>query len=415
MTRNRTRSAVLWGAFIVAHVLVAWLGWILPSQPMGDVVLVYQPWSAAALNGGAVVGITETWVYPQLALVPMLLAQVLAVPFTAAFGSAGGYLIGWAMLVALCDLLAFAALIGGGGTRRRRRAAWFWIGALVLLGPIAMYRIDAITVPLAITGGLWLAQRPRIGAALLTVGAWIKIWPGAIVLAAIAAGRRSWQTALTAASVTAAVVVVLLLLGAGEHVFGFLATQTGRGLQIEAVAATPFLWLAVVGAARIEYSTEILTFQILAPAADGVAAALTVVMVAVIAAILGMGVVRARAGVAWQRLLPPLTLALVAALIVTNKVGSPQFATWLIPPVILWIVFDRARAQTASVLVLLVCALTFTVYPLTYDALLRADPTAVLIVTVRNLLLVLLLIHSMRAMLRAPQPSAHSRSAQIAR
>jgi len=409
MRRKKTRSAVQWGAFLAAHVLVAWLGWVLPSQPMGDVVLVYQPWSAAALGGGPVVGINESWVYPQLALVPMLLAQLLAVPFTTMFGVAGGYLIGWAVLVTSCDLLAFGVLIGRGGTRRRRRAAWFWTAALVLLGPIAMYRIDAITVPIAVAGGLWLAQRPRVGAAMLTVGAWVKIWPGAIILAVIAAGRRSWQVMLVAASVTAAIVAVLLLLGAGENAFGFLTTQTGRGLQIEAVAATPFLWLAVVGAARIEYSFDILTFQIVAQGADAVSSALTVVMAVVIAAIVILGILRARGGAAWQRLLPPLSLALVVALIVTNKVGSPQFATWLIPPVILWLVFDRPRARAAVALVLVLCALTFAIYPLAYDALLRAEPAAVLIVTVRNLLLVTLLVHSVQVVMRAPSSTASTR------
>src|SRR5690606_903268 len=310
-----------------------------------------QPWSSAALAGETVVGITQTWVYPQLALVPMLLAQVLAAPFTATFGIAGAYLIGWAILVTACDLLAFAVLVGRGRTRRRRQAAWFWIGALVLLGPIALYRIDAITVPIAVAGGLWLAQRPRIGAALLTIGAWVKIWPGALVLAAAAAGRRSWQIILTAASVSAALVGALVLLGAGEHVFGFLTTQAGRGLQIEAVAATPFLWLAVVGAVRTAYSFALLAFQCSAPAAEAVSSSLTVVMAAAIVALVVAGVAQARAGAAWQRLLPPLSLALVVALIVTNKVGSPQFTTWLLPPVILWLVFDRPRARSAAALV----------------------------------------------------------------
>ncbi|MGB3376280.1 MAG: hypothetical protein WBA87_14200, partial [Microbacterium sp.] len=273
----------------------------------------------------------------------------------------------------------------------------------------AMYRIDAITVPIAVAGGLWLAQRPRVGAAMLTVGAWVKIWPAAIVLAVLAAGRRFWPVVLTAASVTGAIIAALLLLGAGEHMFGFLTTQTGRGLQIEAVAATPFLWLAVVGAARIEYSFEILTFQIVAPGADAVSSALTVVMALVVAGIVILGVLRARGGAAWQRLLPPLSLALVVALIVTNKVGSPQFATWLIPPVVLWLVFDRPRARPAVVTVLLLCALTFAIYPLTYDALLRAEPAAVFIVTVRNLLLVTLLIHSVRVVMRAPKASASTR------
>jgi len=405
MTGKSGRTALLWGVFLAVHAVVAWLGWVLPAQPMGDVVLVYQPWSSAALGGGPVVGITESWVYPQLALVPMLLAQLLAVPFTVALGQQAGYLIGWALLVTLCDLLGFAALVGRGGTRRRRVAAWFWIGALLLLGPIAMYRIDAITVPVVVAGGLWLAHRPRVGAALLTIGAWVKIWPGAVVVAAIAAGRRSWQVLLSAASVTIVIIGVLLMLGAGGNLLGFLGMQTGRGLQIEAVGATPFLWMVVAGAARIEYSYEILTFQITAPGADLVSMLLTPLMVLVVAGILVVGALRARGGAAWQRLLPPLTLALVTGLMATNKVGSPQFHTWLIAPVILWIVFDRARSRTAAVLVLVLCALTFAIYPLTYDQLLRAEALPVLLLTARNLLLVVLLAHAVHAVVRVPRGS----------
>jgi len=126
------------------------------------------------------------------------------------------------------------------------------------------------------------------------------------------------------------------------------------------------------------------------------------VMIVVVAGILLLGVLRARAGAAWQRLLPPLALALVTGLMATNKVGSPQFHTWLIAPVVLWFVFDRARAQTAAVLVLVLCALTFTIYPLTYDGLLRAEALPILLLSVRNLLLVVLLIHAVRGILRAP-------------
>ncbi|WP_303755806.1 hypothetical protein, partial [Acinetobacter baumannii] len=115
-----------------------------------------------------------------------------------------------------------------------------------------LYRIDAITVPIAVIGGLWLVSRPAVGAALLTIGAWIKIWPGALALAAVVALRARVRVLVAAAVVSVGVVATLLLLGADTEVLGFLTEQTGRGLQIEAVAATPFLWLAVAGAARIE-------------------------------------------------------------------------------------------------------------------------------------------------------------------
>ncbi|WP_350352624.1 hypothetical protein ABS642_06085 [Microbacterium sp. A8/3-1] len=403
MSRIRTtRVVVLWCAFVVVHLVTAAAGWVYPSQPMGDVVLVYEPWASSALGGGAIVGVTETWVYPQLALVPMLLAKALAVPLVPLLGVSGAYLVAWAVLVTALDAVAFGVLIGRAPSRPRRVAAWFWCGAILLLGPIAMYRIDAVTLPLAVVGGLWLASRPVVAAALLTAGAWIKIWPGALLLAALVAVRARFRMLLAAAAVTAGVIVVLLLLGADTELFGFLTEQTGRGLQIEAVAATPFLWLAVSGAARIEYSFEILTFQIVAPAADAVTAVLTPLMALAAVAVTAIGAVKAVRGASFPRLFPPLALSLVAVLIVTNKVGSPQFQTWLIAPVVLWIVFDGIRARVPALLVLTLCALTCLVYPLSYDALLRAELLPVLVLTLRNVLLLVLLAVGIRALVRVP-------------
>lgn len=396
------RVVALWSAFVVVHVVIAVAGWWYPSQPMGDVVLVYEPWSTAALSGGAIVGITEPWVYPQLALVPMLIAKVLSTPLIAAVGASEAYLIAWAVLVTVLDAIAFAVLLGRASSRSRRAAAWFWVAAVLLLGPIAMYRIDAITVPVAVIGGLWLVRRPATAAALLTIGAWIKIWPGALVLAAVVATTSRMRMLLTAAAVSAGVVALLFLLGADTEIFGFLTEQTGRGLQIEAVAATPFLWLAVSGAARIEYSFDILTFQIGAQGADAVSAVLTPLMVVLVVVLTAIGSLKAARGAPSARLFPPLALSLVTTLIVMNKVGSPQFQTWLIAPVILWFVLDRARVVGPAVLVLALCALTCLVYPLSYDALLRAELLPIVILTARNALLVVLLAVGIRAVVRVP-------------
>lgn len=404
MSRSTAWRLVLpWTCFLLVHVFVAATGWVYPSQPMGDVVLVYEPWATAA-SGGSIVGVTETWVYPQLALVPMVVAKLMSVPLVAVMGVSGAYLIAWAALVTVLDAVAFGVLLGRAPSSPRRSAAWFWTAGLLMLGPIALYRIDAIALPVAVIGGLWLTRRPAVAAALLTVGAWIKIWPGALVLAAVVASRHRLRILLTAVAVTAGIIVTLLLLGADGEIFGFLTEQTGRGLQIEAVAATPFLWMATVGAARIDYSFDILTFQIAAPGADAVGAVLTPFMAALVAALAAVGAVKAMRGASFPRLFPPLALSLVTALIVLNKVGSPQFQTWLIAPVLLWIVLDRARSGLPAVLVLGLCALTCLVYPLSYDALLRAEVMPVVILTVRNILLVVLLIVGARAMVRVPTP-----------
>lgn len=392
----------LWFVFLCVHVFTAIAGWLYPNQPMGDVVLVYQPWASSALSGGPIMGITETWVYPQLALIPMLLVALMSTPFVGLLGVSDAYLVAWPVLVLVLDAVAFAVLLGRSPSRSRRGAAWFWSAAILLLGPVALYRIDAVALPLAIVAGLWLSRRPAIAAALLTIAAWIKIWPGAVLLGAVVAARSRGRMLLACAIVAVTVVATLLVLGAREELFGFVSEQTGRGLQIEAVAATPFLWAAVAGEARINYSYQILTFQIGAPMADAVADVLTPLMLTFVTLLLAVGVVKAARGAAAHRLFPPLAMCLVLVLIVANKVGSPQFQTWLMAPALLWIVFDRARSRVPAALVLVLGALTCFVYPLAYDALLRAEFLPVLVITLRNALLLLALVVGVRALLRVP-------------
>lgn len=125
-------------------------------------------------------------------------------------------------------------------------------------------------------------------------------------------------------------------------------------------------------------------------------------MAIAVLAVTAVGALKAVRGASFPRLFPPLALTLVTLLIVTNKVGSPQFQTWLIAPVILWLVLDRARARVPAVLVLALCLLTCLVYPIGYDGLLRADALSVAVLTVRNILLVVLLVLAARALVRVP-------------
>ena len=71
----------------------------------------------------------------------------------AAFG-ATLYASTWLTLVMTVNAIAFAVVM----TRARRDDAWhvgwWWIGFLIALGPVAVGRIDSITVPIAMIGML---------------------------------------------------------------------------------------------------------------------------------------------------------------------------------------------------------------------------------------------------------------------
>ena len=50
-----SRRVALWIAFVVVHLGVAALGFAEPNMPMGDVYIVYEPWSSSALGGDGII------------------------------------------------------------------------------------------------------------------------------------------------------------------------------------------------------------------------------------------------------------------------------------------------------------------------------------------------------------------------
>ncbi len=391
-----SRRAVLWAAFVLVHLGVAVLGFVEPNQPMGDVYLVYEPWSARAAAGAGVVGITEDWVYPAFALVPLLTTHVLAPLF-------GSYTVAWAVLVTVLDAVAFAVLVGRGRSRGRASAAWFWLAFIAVLGPVGMYRLDGITVPLVLAGCLWLIARPWLAGVLLAVATWIKVWPAAILLAALVAVRRRLPLLAAGAAVSAVTVAAVALAGGAANVTSFISDQTGRGLQIEAPVSGFYLWRVVLGLddSEVAYDRGLLTFQVSGPGSDTVSALMTPALFAALGVVVVIGVLRRRAGAGFAGLFPPLALASVLVFIVFNKVGSPQYLTWIIVPVAIGVLLDRRRWWVPACLALVTAGLTHLVYPLSYDRLLAGEAVATAALTVRNALLLLLLVYSVVLVLRA--------------
>ncbi|RIJ50922.1 DUF2029 domain-containing protein, partial [Clavibacter lycopersici] len=369
----------MWLAFALCHLWLITLNLFGPTSALGDVTGIYRTWMQDGMAGGGRVGIDLPWVYPILAAAPMLVSLVGG---TAFFGTV------WLALVTLLDAAAFALLLR---SRRGMAAAAWWLGFLVALGPIALGRIDAVTVPLALAGLLVLATRPAVASVLLTVGAWVKVWPAALLAAALIVRRGAARTSVGVASIatTAVVAAGSLALGSGANLLGFVGQQAGRGLQVESSAALYHLWRIALGddGYRIYDDPRIIAFQVAGPGVDAVAAAMTPVMVVAVLGVTLLGMRAARRGAGATALIGPLSLALVAALILTNKVGSPQYVSWFAVPIVVMLVHDRHARGTAAVarLGLAVAALTQVVYPYGYLLLTAAVPAMVAVITLRDL------------------------------
>ena len=401
LLRALSRSQLaLWIAFALVQLWLGFLALYAPGLPLGDVTLVYKFWVEQALGNGFWVGIDSAWVYPILALAPMLGASVFGME---QYGPT------WISIVILLNAVAMGFLTGWGRRPERTAAGWWWVAFLALLGPIALGRIDSITVPLALVGVLLLATRPLLASVILAVATWIKVWPAALLLAAVVAVRERLTVVAGAMVTTLAVLLGALAVGGSASILSFITEQTGRGLQIEAPVSTIWMWMTRLGVpgTRVYYDRDILTYQVMGPGWEEAASIMTPILAVVVAAIVLLGVRSLRAGASAGDLLPPLALALVTTLIAFNKVGSPQFVSWLAVPIVLGLATSAAGLgrsfRTPASLTLVIAALTQLVYPYFYGWLLALDVPMLTVLTARNVLYFVLLGWAVSAIITAPR------------
>jgi Glycosyltransferase family 87 len=385
------RRLAAWLGFALVHGALAWVCLFGGHDGMNDVSVVYRRWVEQALDAGVIVGIDTSWVYPILAIVPMLASAV--------FGTTQ-YLAVWVALTIVVNAAAFAKLV-----TRRVRAGWWWLAFLLLLGPIALARIDAITVSLGIVGVMLLASRPRAAGVVLAIATWVKVWPAVLIAAALVTERRRGRILISCVVVSVVVVTVALVLGSGARVASFITEQAGRGLQIEAPVTTFWMWAAFLGqpGAGLYFDEKIITYQATGVGVDAAAAVMTPLLVVVVAVVLVLGVRAVRGGASAARVLPSLALALVMALIAVNKVGSPQFISWIAVPIVLGLMTEGVGFRVPAVLALIIAGLTQVIYPYLYFALVELQPAMLVTLTARNILEFVLLGWAVLALIRVPR------------
>ena len=386
--------AALIAVFVLVHVLLGIAG-LIPGLtgptgvpvPFGDVIGAYRFWVDSWHRTGQLVGIDTPWVYPVLALVPMLAVSVAG---DAAYGPV------WVVLVTLLDVGALVLV-----ARRSRRLAWWWVLFTACLGPIAIGRIDAVALPIAIAGVLMIGSRPLLASVLLSVATWVKVWPAAVIAALLVAGRRTAAVVTGVAFTSAVVIGGAVALGAGRNVFSFVTAQTGRGLQVEAPVTG--LWLidvlARVPGATVYYDRDLLTFQVTGYGVAATASVMTAVLAIGVLVVLGLALLARLRGGRDEDVVALTALGLVAAFLALNKVGSPQYLTWLVAPVLLGLA-TTGRFRFPAVVVPIMAVLTQLVYPWGYTLVLGAAPIGVAVLELRNLLEVVLLAWTIGALLR---------------
>lgn len=387
-TRPPRRVVLAVAAFVVVHVWLVVAGvFLAPGVAFNDLYF-YRGWVQSGASGAGWPVLDTPWVYPLLALVPMLVPAVFP---------PDGYVLAWCVMIATLDLGACVMLL-----RRRGgvRAVWWWSAFLLLLGPVAIARLDAVVVPLVVIALLVALDRPAVASLLLTVGAWIKVAPAAMVLPLLAVSRRPWvRVVMPAAALSAGVVGGAVMLGADGHAFSFLGEQGSRGLQIEAPAGTPWLIDALFDERSAPSPNSVLnTWEIAGPGTSAIADLLGVLLPA---ALLVVGAVvwwrrRTLGDALWERpavraeLLARGALLAVLTTLVFNKVGSPQFMCWLAAPLVVAVALTLPGWRAVGALVLVVAGATQLFFPWFYEGIPGGWVGPTIALVVRNAAVVVL-------------------------
>ncbi len=331
---------------------------------------------------------------------PTPVTWLLWLPYGATGGNRVGYLVAFVALMLALDAAFTLALYRSAG-RRHTSAADFWLGFVLLVGPLSYLRFDVL--PAVLAGGALLAarRRPWVTGALTGLGAAVKLWPALLIPAFLSHRADTKAAARAFVGVGFGLAAVSLLAGGWSRLVSPLTWQSDRGLQIESVWATPVMLARAVRPSRwVVDISRYQAYEIFGPTVAlwlGVATAATVAGLVVIVALY----LRAFRNPAPTALAVGLViLATVAVMTVTNKTLSPQYLLWLGGPMaaLLLLARDGTLAQRDQLrrlarFLLLLALLTHLVYPLFYDGLLgrSGHPMVVastVVTALRNLALV---------------------------
>ena len=331
---------------------------------------------------------------------PTPVVWILWLPYGASLGNRVGYLVAFILLMLALDAL-FTYALWRSSDRRHDTAIDFWLIFVPLIGPLSYLRFDML--PAVLAGGALLAalRKPWVTGALTGLGAAVKLWPALLIGAFLSYRADRRPVGIAFVVVGFGLALISLIFGGWSRLISPLTWQSGRGLQIESIWATP---LMLARALRPDdWTVDMSRYQAYEIFGPGVAAWITISNVATLLglALIILLTVRAfRHDGSTPVAIGFVIVAIVAIMTITNKTLSPQYLLWLGGPMAGLLVLrpgatpeERYAINRMAGQLLILALLTQLVYPLFYDSLLGGHGRTMIIIStivtaIRNLALV---------------------------
>ena len=335
----------------------------------GDAGL-YQRWYACCLSHGAFPVADPRWQYPPGAALVFWLPGRLP----------GSYVENFMFLAIGCDLAITLMLCSRARRGGSLAGAWYWVCGVPLLGPVIVGRFDVVPVALSVAA-VCVTGRGGVRGALTGAGAAVKVWP-VTLLAGMAPGQQ--RRGLAAAAAVLAAVCAIFASATGS----FLAHQNARGVEIESVAATPFMiWRQAGWRGTMVYQFG--AYQLngghvaLAQDATGLGLALAA------AAVIGWRLLIASGRARWRpEFAADAPLAATLLFLVASPVLSPQYLLWVTGLAAACLATGQTTQRPAALAVLAAAGLTQLIFPIEWPSLVHGSDAVTGLLAARNVLLV---------------------------
>lgn len=380
MLRSIARGRVDWLVWAATRLLLLLIiGGVIPWPEQVRDLDTYQRWFDQSLRFGHF-PTDQMWQYPPLAGPVFALGALMP-----------GGRVGFALWF-LCFDAALMLMIRRNAAPGRERGPRLWAWCPLFVGPLLLARFDVVPTAFAV-GALMLAGRPGASGGVAAIGAWLKVWPALTVLGL---PRRALPRAVTVAFLVSVAVAALLLMTTTDSL-AFLTGQRSRGIQIESVAAWPYLLARLFGA-PVEVVYQFGAHEIVATGISqvgSVCAALSVLGIGAVAALRLIGRLEGH---------PPADVALTVVLIsvVTSRVFSGQYFVWLLG--LASLALGQPTRLTRAIRWLSAAGLaTHLIYPWLYSALLAGSPLAVALQSVRIVTILVATTLATRELLAGPR------------
>ena len=364
--RKSVPSLALWVVWLATRTAL-YLNATVPGRD-GDTGL-YQQWYACCFSHGTFPAADPMWQYPPGAALVFWLPGRLP----------GGYVEHFMFLALGCDLAITFMLYSSARRGGSPAGAWYWVCGVPLLGPVIVGRFDVVPVMLSVAA-LCVAGRGGVRGALIGAGAAVKVWP-VTLLAGLAPGQQ--RRGVAAAAAVLAVVCIIF----ASATASFLAHASARGVEIESVAATPFMiWRQAGWPGTVVYRFG--AYQLsgghvaFAQDASGVA------LVLAAAAVIGWRLLIASGRAGWRpEFAADAPLAATLLFLVASPVLSPQYLLWVTGLAAACLATGQTTQRPVALAVLAAAGFTQVIFPIGWRSLVSGSDAAAGVLAARNVLL----------------------------